>query len=306
MRYLNQIYTTVPFCEIPRKDIPYLILRHDVDVSLSAALKMAQIEKDLGIRSTYFILFSSEFYNIFDGKNANILKQITKFGHEIGLHYDVSQYRFYGRNMNKTLRIQIKLLEHLIGKKVYSIARHGSWDRDPFTVIKGYVNANNPYLLRDLGIHDSCRAWTPLEGLLKLLNNPPRRVQLLIHPENWQDDKIDRETLMERFIQNSKKEILILKKNMRRAWLTDPWVLEYDRSIKNRNSMQSYVSGGKSEAQFSNRFQQELDYYNLLIRWYIINTSLGWRIHEILEKIRNILKLRARANTLMSFFFRKE
>jgi hypothetical protein len=200
LRYLSEIYKIVPFCEIPQRDVPYLILRHDVDVSLTAALKMAHIERDLGIRSTYFVSFSSRFYNVLEGNNVHILKQISRLGYEIGLHYHPSQYRSYGRNMNETLKIQIRLLEHLLGKKVYSIARHGPWDRDPFAASKGYINANHPRLRRDLFIHDSCRAWSPLQGLFTLLNDPPRRVQLLTHPENWQEDKIDREALLERFI----------------------------------------------------------------------------------------------------------
>lgn len=287
LQHLRRIYKIVPFCEIPQKDDPYLILRHDVDVSLPAALEMAQLERDLEIRSTYFILFSSEFYNMFDGKNVKILRQITKLGHEIGLHYHVSQYRSYRRNISKTLKMQIQLLEHLSGTKVHSIAPHGSWDRDPFATVKGYINSNHPYLLRDLTVHDSCRAWTPVQGLWKLLNDPPKRAQLLTHPENWQDDKIDRETLLQRFIQNLEKETFTLKRKLRRTWLADPFVLEYDRSIKNGDFEQSHNNREcKSNPTLISELRQELNYYNTLFRWYIINTSLGWRIHRILEKIR--------------------
>ena len=43
-----------------------VILRHDIDCSLKAALKMAKIEDDLDVTSTYFILLTSEFYNPFN------------------------------------------------------------------------------------------------------------------------------------------------------------------------------------------------------------------------------------------------
>ena len=290
LKYLNQVYKIVPFCEIPRKDVPYLILRHDIDVSLHAALKMAQIERDLGIRSTYFVVFSSKLYNVFHEDNVNVLRQISKLGHEIGLHYDVSQYRSFGRNMKKTLEIQIQVLEHLLGRKVYSIARHGPWDRDPFATIKEYINANHPRLRRDLFIHDSCRAWTPLQSLLKLLNDPPRRVQLLTHPENWQDDRIDRETLLERFIENFEKEILTLKKRGKKIMLMDPLAVKYDALIEKGEFVQVHNGKCQSDPMIQNKLRQELNYYDTLFRWYIINTSLGWWSHKIISKIRNILK----------------
>jgi hypothetical protein len=293
LQYLNQIYKIVPFCEIPRKDVPYLILRHDIDVSLPAALKMAQIERDLGIRSTYFVLFSSKFYNMFKGDNIDILRQISKLGHEIGLHYHVSQYRSFGRNVKKTLKIEIELLEHLLGRKVYSIARHGPRDRDPFTTIKGYINANHPRWRRDLFIHDSCRAWTPLQSLFKLLNDPPRRVQLLTHPENWQDDRIDRETLLERFIQSLGKEILTLRKSLKEIWLMDPLVVKYDALIEKGEFVQVHNRKCRSDLTIRDKLLQELNYYDTLFRWYIINTSLGWRSHKIIAKIRKAVKKRS-------------
>ena len=43
----------------------YLILRHDIDYSPAAALRMAELEANLGVKATYFILFSSSYYNLF-------------------------------------------------------------------------------------------------------------------------------------------------------------------------------------------------------------------------------------------------
>ena len=40
-----------------------IILRHDVDFSLKDAFRIAKIENELGICSTFFILLHSELYN---------------------------------------------------------------------------------------------------------------------------------------------------------------------------------------------------------------------------------------------------
>ena len=289
LRYLSKIYRVVRFCDIPQKDVPYLILRHDIDYSLPAALRMAKIEQNLGIRSTYFVLLSNKFYDVLEEKNANILRKISNLGHEIGFHYYPPQYQSLGRNKNKILDIEIQLLEHVTGKKVYSIARHGPWDRDPFATTRKYINANHPSLRKDLFVHDSCRAWTPLQGLFTLLSNPPKRVQLLTHPENWQDDKIDKETLLEKFFESLENEVATLKKDIKKVWLTNQLVLEYDHLSKMKDLTQFYNTSCNSNPKSRSDLHQ-LKHYKQVGQWYLVNTSFGWRFHQVINKIRNALQ----------------
>jgi hypothetical protein len=183
IRYLRQIYRIAPFCEIPDEDVSYLILRHDIDVALESALKMAEIEFNMGIRSTYFVLLSSNHYNSFEGKNAAIIKQISGFGHEIGLHYDVSQYKRYTSSTIEGLKTELHALESIVGKKVRSISSHAPTRPSSFLNLSGYTNADDTRL-RDTYVHDSRKLWT-VKSLTVLLNDHPRRVQLLIHPYHW-------------------------------------------------------------------------------------------------------------------------
>lgn len=69
-----------------------VILRHDVDFSLEKALEMAEIEKKEEVQSTYFILLSTNFYNIFSKESCDIIKKIQSLGHNIGLHFDEKKY----------------------------------------------------------------------------------------------------------------------------------------------------------------------------------------------------------------------
>lgn len=43
-----------------------ILLRHDLEFSVPIALRMAEIEAELGIRSTYFVQLHSEFYNMLE------------------------------------------------------------------------------------------------------------------------------------------------------------------------------------------------------------------------------------------------
>lgn len=47
-----------------------VILRHDVDTDLRKALEMAKLECQYGIKSTYFVLLTSNFYNLYSYRNS--------------------------------------------------------------------------------------------------------------------------------------------------------------------------------------------------------------------------------------------
>lgn len=65
-----------------------MIIRHDIDFSLEKALEIAQLEYNMGVKSTYFVLISSPFYNLYSDANSVIIKSILGYGHKIGLHFD--------------------------------------------------------------------------------------------------------------------------------------------------------------------------------------------------------------------------
>lgn len=69
-----------------------VLLRHDVDLSVDRARRMAEIEADLGVRSTYFVLVASPLYNVLDHETRETLRAIADLGHDIGLHFSTHQY----------------------------------------------------------------------------------------------------------------------------------------------------------------------------------------------------------------------
>ena len=185
IKYLGQIYKIVPFGEIPKEDVPYLVLRHDVDVSLGSALKMAEIEHEMGVRSTYFVWLSGKLYNPLEGRNVCFMKKICALDHEIGLHYDTYQYGCYGQDDVHALKMEIEILENLLGRKIIAISCHAfRGNPSSFLEISGYINADDPRL-RDVYVYESRKLWS-VKSLSILLNNHPRRVQLLIHPCHWE------------------------------------------------------------------------------------------------------------------------
>ena len=63
-----------------------LLLRHDVDLSLDAALTLAGLEAEAGAQATYFLMTESVFYNLASPEGENALGRLRELGHRIGLH----------------------------------------------------------------------------------------------------------------------------------------------------------------------------------------------------------------------------
>jgi hypothetical protein len=77
-------YRFTTFGEPPaRGDI---FLRHDIDLSLDAALEMAQLEAELGVRTTYLLMTESVFYNLASHEGVATIERLRELGHTVGLH----------------------------------------------------------------------------------------------------------------------------------------------------------------------------------------------------------------------------
>ncbi len=63
-----------------------LLLRHDVDLSLAAALRLAEAEAETGAAATYFLLTESVFYNLASEEGRAAIERLRALGHRVGLH----------------------------------------------------------------------------------------------------------------------------------------------------------------------------------------------------------------------------
>jgi hypothetical protein len=63
-----------------------LLLRHDVDLSLDAAVRLAELEAELEAPATYFLMTESVFYNLASPEGERALERLRALGHRVGLH----------------------------------------------------------------------------------------------------------------------------------------------------------------------------------------------------------------------------
>ena len=63
-----------------------LLLRHDVDLSLEAAVELAELEASGGAAATYFLMTRSVFYNLASPVGERTIERLRELGHRVGLH----------------------------------------------------------------------------------------------------------------------------------------------------------------------------------------------------------------------------
>jgi len=113
----SDIYTVFDYLT-KKPDGNSTVLRHDVDRRIGNALRMAHLENEMGIRSSYYFRYPSTF-------KPEVIRQIYNMGHEVGYHYEVLS-RAKG-NYEKAIELfQSELGEFRKICEINTICMHGS------------------------------------------------------------------------------------------------------------------------------------------------------------------------------------
>lgn len=183
-------YIIIPFKNAKTCAEPKVILRHDVDVSPQKAVRMAELECSLGVKSTYFFLLSSPLYNVLDADNERALFRILDLGHEVGLHFDVSKYDYQTIDgLKGPIKREIAVLEAVTGKNVSSMSWHIPKKeflsrKLPFLDDMGVLNAYDPEFFEGYDYYsDSTMRWRR-----QIAEAAGPRLQVLTHPIWYTDN----------------------------------------------------------------------------------------------------------------------
>jgi len=207
--YLTQCNSSDSFQNSNQK---MAILRHDVDRKIKNALRMAELEHDLGIRSSYYFRYPYTF-------NPNIIRQIHNLGHEIGYHYEtLSKAKGDSEKAIKLFEQELDAFRQLC--KVKTICMHGSplspydnrdlWQKYDYDFhdfgIEGeaYLSLENVQYFSDTGRNwngiNSMRDFLPganeavatdtTDDLIQYIKTGDEKcLYLTVHPERWADNE---------------------------------------------------------------------------------------------------------------------
>jgi peptidoglycan/xylan/chitin deacetylase (PgdA/CDA1 family) len=103
----------------------FVLWRHDCDMSLNRARRIAELDAEYGVKSTFFILPHSDFYNILEISQTKLIREIALLGHDIGLHLDIGYHYEASEtfDIDKAITKDQKILEDIaeVGIKAFSL-----------------------------------------------------------------------------------------------------------------------------------------------------------------------------------------
>jgi hypothetical protein len=144
-----------------------IYLRHDVDLTLDAALVMARLESTLGITATYLLMTESLFYNLASPEGREAIDTLRSLGHRVGLH---AVYP------DATLDDRFEAV----------VAWHNPEPEYMTDPIPSAVNVMSPpYFTPDTYRSDSNQSWRMGDPRAELRAVRFPWLQLLIHPAIW-------------------------------------------------------------------------------------------------------------------------
>lgn len=194
-----------------------VILRHDIDYSLEQAVKLARIEKDLGVRSTYFVLLSSDFYNPASSSSYRYLHEILDLGHDIGLHFDETAYSYERFGMEYFIRKEARILSDLIDVNInsFSLHRPNHFSLETEIRIPGLINSYGEEFFHGFKyLSDSRRRWRePVEEIIE--KGEFEKLHILTHAFWYHEDDLTiSETILDFLRSASRERKLTMKDNI--------------------------------------------------------------------------------------------
>ena len=192
---------------------PFALLRHDIDIDLTPAVRLAEIEAGMSIQATYFFMIRSETYNPFSAAGSEAISKILKLKHHLGLHFDCASYPedFSVDELAAASRNEAAILENWFGKTVSVVSYH----RPSPLVLTGDPALSAPRLHTYQGLFtgpvtylsDSRGCWNHGSPLESEAYRQRRPLHILVHPIWWNERPVSPFEVLEQYCDRHRDEL---------------------------------------------------------------------------------------------------
>jgi hypothetical protein len=183
----------------------FVLWRHDVDFSPQSAVKLAKREAAEDVVATYFVSLHSDFYNLLERDVSDCIRHLLRLGHDVGLHFDPEYIPVADeRELASALARERQILDDVLEVPTRVFSFHNPGERTATfrgADYAGMVNAAGAYFYSDVGFcSDSNGYWRGRRLEDVLTASTDERLQVLTHPEMWQDVAMSPRQRVERCI----------------------------------------------------------------------------------------------------------
>jgi hypothetical protein len=170
---------------------PHVLWRHDVDVSVQRARRLAEIESDCSVTATYFFRLHSEFYNLLEPSVLAAAIAIVELGHNVGLHLELDDRLSPTRaSIAAQAGYERGILEHYLQRDVTAVSFHNpdigavlDYDVDQIAGMQSAYGEGVKKRYRY--VSDSNGYWRFARLMDVLASRDEPRIHVLTHPEWW-------------------------------------------------------------------------------------------------------------------------
>lgn len=166
-----------------------VILRHDIDFSIEDSYNFSLFEDSLGIKSTYFVLLATGFYNPMLRENRIMLQDMLKRGFAIGLHYDTTAY---DENMADTIKREKIILENILETPVDLLSFHRPAPEvlENNLTFEGMINAYSNTFFKEFKYCSDSRFFWRDNPIETIKSRKYDKLHILTHAFAWHDTNI--------------------------------------------------------------------------------------------------------------------
>jgi hypothetical protein len=177
---LSSGYRMAPFSLPPSKTERRIYLRHDVDYSLEMALRLAEVNAELGIRGTFCVLLRSQIYNLLSDRSLSALEQIAALGQNLGLHASVAPTLPDNGAVESSIRADFEFVQY----NCSVVSAVCSWHNPTPVVLDRYLAS--PTIGGLVNAYSDSNMRHSVEDFMRLVGEGGSPcMQLLLHPLNW-------------------------------------------------------------------------------------------------------------------------
>lgn len=101
----------------------FIIMRHDVEYSVSRAHALSCVEDSLDFTANYFFQWTNNSYNILSHRNMQMIKDMHERGHVIGLHYAINGLTDFDKIRHQIVK-EIDILSEMFGFEIEQFSIH--------------------------------------------------------------------------------------------------------------------------------------------------------------------------------------
>lgn len=220
LKLIKETGKLIDYRDVTTHTESFIILRHDVEFSIERAFELSLIESEMHVSSSFFFQLTNNAYNVLSKKNLDMLRQMKKNGHFIGLHFHLNGLTDL-QEIRGAIKQQAEILSKMVGFQIdrFSFHRPTKEVLQSNVEVEGLINVYNSKFFtftEDIGqefdlnvkyIADSQHRWNygvPNKETFEKF----KKIHVLTHPYSWTRVGLDNLTNFKTLLKEKGNEII--------------------------------------------------------------------------------------------------